>query len=150
MATNVLYCFYETKHTVSSTAVTGLRCGPRRRYTLPTAIITSPQYPLMHKPQEECEYEIAIRPRHELILSTLHMNLPSSADCLHGDVIEVMKKADSASGYTRLTRLCGSENYSPIIIRNSSYVMLKLSSGYINGGQFKLRYEQIPEYDLSR
>lgn len=101
----------------------------------------------MHKPQEECEYEILIQPRHELIISTLLMNLPSSADCSQGDVIEVMKRTSSADRYRRLTKLCGGENYAPLIIRNSSHVMLKLSSGYINGGQFKLRYEQIPEYN---
>jgi hypothetical protein len=103
----------------------------------------------MHKQQEECEYEIFIQPRHELILSTLHMNMPSSADCSHGSVIEVMKKTDFNEDYTNLTRLCGYENYAPLIIRNSTNVMLKLSTGFLDGGQFKLRYEQIPEYDPS-
>lgn len=101
----------------------------------------------MHKPREECEYEILIQPKHDLIVSTLHMNLPSSADCSQGDVIEVMKRTGSADSYRRLTKLCGGENYAPLVIRNSSHVMLKLSSGHINGGQFKLRYEQIPEYN---
>ncbi len=103
----------------------------------------------MHKPQEECEYEISVLPDHELILSTLHMNLLSSADCSQGDVIDVMQRSDSSSDYTRLTRLCGKENYAPFVIHNSSQVLLKLSSTeYIHGGRFKLRYEQIPEYEL--
>lgn len=121
----------------------GMRCGPRQEYSLPTAIITSPQYPLMHKTQEMCEYEISIMPRHELILTTLHMNLPASADCLQGDVIEIMKKSSVSSDYKKQTVLCGRENYARLIIHNSSHVLLKLSSGFINGGQFKLRYEQI-------
>ena len=124
-----------------------MRCGPRREYTLPTGIITSPQYPLKHSPRERCEYEIVVRPRHELILSTRLMQLPSSADCSQGDVIEVLKKHGATSSYKRLTYLCGNENYAPLIIRNSTHILLKLSSGYIRGGKFKLRYEQIPEYN---
>lgn len=126
-----------------------MRCGPRREYVLPTAIIVSPQYPLAHGPKEECEYEISVQSQYQLILTTLHMNLPSSADCSKesDSVIEVFKKTDVTSEYQRITRLCGKENYAPYTIRNSSHVLLRFSSGYINEGQFKLRYEQVPESD---
>ena len=132
--------------------ILGMRCGPRQEYSLPTAIIVSPQYPLAHKPTEDCEYEITVQPDHQLILTTLHMNLESSADCSKVDdaVIEVSKRSDPASEYQKVTRLCGKENYAPYTIRNSSHVLLRFSSGYLNEGQFrqgqfKLRYEQVPE-----
>ena len=123
---------------------TGMQCGPRQEFSLRTAIITSPQYPLMHKPQDECEYEISVMPGHLLVLTTLYIDLPGSADCSTGNVIEIMKKSNVSSDYEKHTRLCGKENYAPLFIRNSSHVLLKLSSNFINGGQFKLKYEQIP------
>ena len=158
----IFFLFLSLSLSVSlSLSSLGLKCGPRRTYTLPTAIITSPQYPLMHSPREQCEYEIEVLPAHEVLLSTLHMQLPSSADCSEGDTIQVLKRTVDGSfdygdagdggydedGFKELTRLCGMENYAPLIIRNSTHIRLRLSSSeYINGGRFKLRYEQVPEY----
>ncbi len=75
------------------------------------------------------------------------MNLPSSVDCLEGDTIQVMTKSHPDEDYRRMTRLCGRENYAPFTIRNSTHVLLKFTSSFINEGKFKLRYEQLPSFD---
>lgn len=119
-------------------------------FTLPTAIIVSPQYPLAHGLNEQCEYQITVKPQHQLILTTLHMNLHSSADCSHENdaVIEVFRKTSPAEEYKRISYFCGKENYAPYTVRNATQVLLKFSSGYVEAeGQFKLRYEQVPEND---
>ncbi len=112
---------------------------------LPTAIITSPQYPLHYTHNERCEYEIFVKEGHQVILTTLHMNiLRSSADCNEGSVIDVQKRIGDSENYKMLTKLCGTENYAPYVIRNATQVLLRFSSDYKDGGQFKIRYHQIP------
>jgi len=109
-------------------------------------VISSPQFPLSFSPNESCEYEIYVEEDYEVTLTTLVMNLTSSADCLEGDAIEVFKR-NSTNEYELVTKLCGVGNYAPFTIRNADRVLLSFSSGYTTNGKFKIRYQQTPSDD---
>lgn len=129
---------------INSFFLTGRECGLKKVYDLPTGIIVSPNYPLNYKARETCEYEIAVLPDHEVVLSILEIDMPSIADCSGGDRILVKQIVEGSKTVEPLTVFCGKRLYSRYTVRGASRVLLEFKSDHRRGGTFKLRYNQVP------
>jgi len=116
-------------------------CG-RTVFARPTNIITSPQYPLNYRPSQHCVYEIYVRQKHELRLSTLEIDMPARADCTGGDRLLISRR--DGKRVTPLTVLCGNHLFSTYTIRGTQRVRIEFTSDSRREGRYKLRYVQIP------
>lgn len=122
------------------------KCG-RTTFSLPTGLITSPQYPINYRPGESCEYEIKVKPGHDLQLTTNDLNVPSqNPQCTDGreDRIQVLMKNTGAKLYKEVTSFCGQNPYSMLTIKGASSVLLKFTSNSVREGRFLLQYLQVP------
>ena len=128
-------------------ATSGKKCGPRTKFSLPTGLITSPQYPMNYRPRESCEYEIEVKPSHDVLLRTSDMNIPSrDPNCANWreDRIQVLVKSNSSNLYNEVATYCGYDPYPILPIRGASTVLIKFTSNDIREGRFLLQYEQVP------
>lgn len=89
-----------------------------------------------------CTYQIRVQRNHNLILTTLDMNMPAIADCSDGDRLLVSRGTQKHQ--VHLTVLCGQNLFAPYIVRGARRVMLDFKSDYIREGRFQLRYQQVP------
>ena len=114
-------------------------------YSLETGIITSPNYPVSYKANDECEYEIQPQPNQDIVLTFLEIDMKARADCSRGDRIVVTVRNDTSNESQTLTSFCGSGPISPYtIVKPSGSVFLTFSSDNRYSGTFKLRYNQVP------
>lgn len=124
----------------------GTRCG-RTTFSLPTGLITSPQYPMNYQPGESCEYEIRVKPGHDLQLTTQDLIVPSQdPECTswREDRIQVLMKKIGSKIETNVTSFCGQALYPMLTIEEASSVLLKFTSNSVREGRFLLRYLQVP------
>ena len=132
-----------TTHTCNNA---GSRYG-RTTFRLPTGVITSPQYPLNYQPSESCDYEIRVKPGHDLILRTPEINIPSQdALCTdwREDRIQVLMKKTGSKIYTNVMSFCGQNPYPKLAIKGASSVLLKFRSNSVREGRFLLQYDHSP------
>lgn len=126
---------------------TDTKCGPRKTYTLPTGIITSPQYPINYRQRESCEYEIQVKEDHDLLLRTNELNIPTRDPLCNDwreDRIQVLVKKNATKIYEEVASFCGQDPYPVLPIRGASSVLLKFTSNNVREGRFLLQYEQVP------
>ena len=126
----------------------GTKCG-RTTFSLPTGLIPSPQYPLNYRPGESCEYEIQVKPGHDLSLMTRDFKVPThgvDAKCTSylEDRIQVLKKETGSKIYTNVTSFCGNHLYPDLTIKGASSVLLQFTSNSVREGRFLLQYLQVP------
>ena len=127
----------------------GQECGPLSRYTRPKGTITSPQYPLQYRPNEECTWTIEVISGREVIFDMHDIDMPSYADCRFGDYLLV-------SGMQNGVKIdfgvyCGTKDFKPYRI-NGEYdeIILKFhSNSKIQGKGFFLTYEQVDSSSVS-
>ena len=124
-------------------------CGPRTSFSLPTGLIPSPQYPMNYRPGESCEYEIHVKPHHDLLLRTSEIKIPSSdhnCENWREDRIQILVKRAGLKSkeYKEEAKYCGNSPYPILPIRGASSVLLKFTSNQQREGRFLLQYEQVP------
>ena len=114
-------------------------------YSLETGIITSPNYPVSYKANDECEYEIQPLPDQDIVLTFLEINMKAKADCSSGDRIVLTVRNDTLHESRTLTTFCRRGPIAPYtIVKPSGSVFLTFISNNKYGGTFKLRYNQVP------
>ena len=102
---------------------------------------------MKYQPGESCEYEIRVKPGHNLDLITKDLNVPShDAQCTNWreDRIQVLMKKAGSKIYTEVTSFCGNDLYPDLTIKEASSVLLRFTSNSVREGRFLLQYIQVP------
>lgn len=125
----------------------GQECGPYSRYTLSRGTITSPQYPLSYRPNENCEWTIHLLQDHDLVLTFETIDLPAMPGCGYDDYLLVTGVGNDGKE-TGLTTFCGKDaSFEPYTIPRGRYedVLISFRSNRFRQGKgFVLNYQQIP------